>query len=158
MIAIQVIVDGTRRRFEVAAGATLLEALRSGGFKGVKDGCSAGDCGACAVMLDGQVVNACSVFAARADGTVVTTVEGLARGGELHPLQRAFLDSGGVQCGFCTPGMLMAAVDLLSRNPAPTEADVKAALAGSYCRCTGYVKPVQAVLRAAELLRETDDE
>jgi aerobic-type carbon monoxide dehydrogenase small subunit (CoxS/CutS family) len=158
VITIRVDVDGTARRFEVAAGATLLEVLRSGGFKGVKDGCSTGDCGACAVLIDGQVVNSCSVFAARADGTTVTTVEGLARDGELHPLQRAFLDTGGVQCGFCTPGMLMAAVDLLSRDPAPSEAHVKIALAGSYCRCTGYVKPIQAVLRAAELMHEADDE
>lgn len=158
MITISVNVDGTVRSFDVRAGSTLLEVLRAGGVKGVKDGCSSGDCGTCAVLVDGRVVNSCSVFAARADGTTVTTVDGLARDGELHPLQRAFLDTGGVQCGFCTPGMLMAAVDLLSRNPAPSEADVKVALAGSYCRCTGYVKPIQAVLRAAELMREADDE
>ncbi len=156
MITVRVNVDGTVRALEVAPGATLLEVLRAAGYKGVKDGCSSGDCGACTVLLDGKVVNSCFVFAARADGATVETVEGLARHGELHPLQRAFLDAGAVQCGFCTPGMLMAAVALLDDNPSPTEHDVRTALAGSLCRCTGFVKPVEAIIRAAELLREAD--
>lgn len=149
MIPISLTVDGRLRTFDVEPGATLLEVLRSEGFTSVKDGCSSGDCGACSVLLDGRVVNACFVFAAHADGSAVSTAAGLARSGELHPLQRALLDAGGVQCGYCTPGMLAAATDLLARSPHPTDAEVREALAGTLCRCTGFVKPVEAILRAA---------
>lgn len=154
MITIELTIDGVPRVLDVEPGATLLEVLRREGFNGVKDGCSTGDCGACAVLLNGKAVNACFVFAARANGATVTTVAGLARDGELLPLQRAFLDAGAVQCGFCTPGMLIAAAELLARNPCPTAREVRTALAGSLCRCTGYVKPVEAIVRAAEQMRE----
>jgi aerobic-type carbon monoxide dehydrogenase small subunit (CoxS/CutS family) len=149
VITIELTIDGARRVLEIPAGATLLEVLRAAGATSVKNGCATGDCGACAVILDGQVVNACFVFAAHADGSTVTTVAGLAANGELTALQRAFLDTGAVQCGFCTPGMLLVATDLLARNPSPTEAEIREALAGTFCRCTGYVKPVEAIARAS---------
>jgi aerobic-type carbon monoxide dehydrogenase small subunit (CoxS/CutS family) len=142
---------------DVAPGETLLEVLRRTGTTSVKDGCSRGDCGSCAVLLDGRAVTACTLFAAQADGHRLTTTEGLADGVGLHPLQRALLDAGGVQCGFCTPGVLMAALDLLAREPDPSEEDVRVALAGNLCRCTGYVKIVDGVRDAAALLREGDD-
>jgi aerobic-type carbon monoxide dehydrogenase small subunit (CoxS/CutS family) len=132
--------------------------LRRTGTVSVKDGCSRGDCGSCAVLLDGRAVTACMLFAAQADGHGITTTEGLADGEGLHPLQRALLDAGGVQCGFCTPGVLMAALDLLDRDPDPSEHDVRVALAGNLCRCTGYVKIVDGVRDAAALLREGDDD
>lgn len=158
MITLRLTIDGTPRTLQVAPGATLLEVLRGAGVKSVKDGCATGDCGACAVLVAGNVVNSCFVFAAQADGARVTTVESLAPSGELHPLQRAFLDSGAVQCGFCTPGMLMTALDLLERNPTPSEDEIRTALAGSFCRCTGYVGPVDAVRRAAESTHGGPDE
>lgn len=157
MTTITLTVDGTATTLDIAPGATLLEVLRASGHASVKDGCSSGDCGACSVLLDGQVVNACFVFALHADGGRVTTAAALARGGELHPLQRAFLDEGAVQCGYCTPGMLAVATDLLARNPHPSDDDVRQALAGTLCRCTGFVKPVDAVLRAAAELRGEGD-
>lgn len=157
MITITLTIDGHTRTLAVPHGATLLEVLRSSGYTEVKDGCSGGDCGACTVLLDGRVVNSCFVFAAQADGRTVTTVADLAVAGELHPLQRSFLDAGAVQCGYCTPGMLLSASDLLYRNPEPSEPEVRDALAGHLCRCTGFVKPVQAVLLAADLLQGGDD-
>ncbi len=150
-------VNGSTRRVTVHPGETLMEILRRDGFKGVKNGCAAGDCGSCAVLLDGRAVNSCFVFAAAAEGRAVTTVEGLEADGTLHPLQRAFLDDAAIQCGFCTPGMLMVAAELLARNPDPTEAEIREALAGNLCRCTGYVKPVQAIATAAWMLREARD-
>jgi len=151
---INLTVNGRPRTLEVAPGETLLEALRAAGYKGVKKGCGAGDCGACAVLLDGRAVNSCLVLAAKADGHEVATVEGLAEDGHLHPLQEAFLEEGAVQCGYCTPGMLMAAVDLLSRHPDPTEEEIREGIAGNLCRCTGYVKEIAAVKTAAEKMRE----
>ncbi len=141
----------------VPAGESLLSLLRRLGFKGVKNGCDAGDCGACAVLVNGRAVTACNFPAPAAEGAVIGTVEGLAPEGQLHPLQAAFLDTGAVQCGFCTPGMLISAAELLERDPDPTEADIRAALRGNLCRCTGYVKPVEAVQLAAARMREIDD-
>ena len=149
---ITLVVDGTERTLTVEPGATLLEALRAAGYKGVKDGCAAGDCGACAVLVDGRAVAACFVYAARADGCEVTTVAGLAEEHGLHPLQQAFLDAGAVQCGFCIPGMLAVAGELLARDPDPSRGEVAAALAGNLCRCTGYVKQLEAVEAAARML------
>ena len=146
--------DGRHRETEVAPGESLMDVVRRLGAKSVKNGCDNGDCGSCAVLLDGRAVNACLVFAAKADGRSVETAEALDRHGELHPLQHAMLDLGAVQCGFCTPGMLLITLDLLKVNPDPTEAEVREALAGTYCRCTGYVKPVEAILTAAAAMRE----
>jgi len=123
---------------------------------GVKKGCGAGDCGACAILLDGRAVNSCLIFAAKTDGCEVVTAEGLADGETLHPVQEAFLDEGAVQCGYCTPGMIISTVDLLSRNPNPTEEEIREGLSGNLCRCTGYVKQIRAVQRAAEVMKGGD--
>ena len=120
------------------------------GLTGTKEGCDDSECGACMVLLDGTPVNSCSYLALQAEGREITTVEGLAEGDELHPLQAAFLDQGGVQCGFCTPGMLISAEALLRRNPSPTEDEVRLALSGNLCRCTGYQGIAKAVLAVAE--------
>ncbi len=154
---IELTVNGVRRGFTIAPGETLLELLRRAGYKGVKKGCEAGDCGACAVLLDGRAVNSCLVLAAKVDGHTVITVEGLAEEGTLAPLQEAFLDAGAVQCGYCTPGMLIAATDLLSRNPHPSEEEIKEGLSGNLCRCTGYVKQVEAVKLAVTRMNGGND-
>lgn len=150
---VRVEVNGVPRMLEVEPGETLLEVLRRAGFTGVKKGCGSGDCGACTVLLDGRAVNSCLVLAVTVDGRAVTTIEGLSPTGELHPVQEAFLDAGAVQCGYCTPGMVLSAVDLLTRNPRPSEGEIREAISGNLCRCTGYVKQVEAILSAAERLR-----
>ncbi len=133
---------------------SLMEALRDGlDLTGTKEGCSTGDCGACSVLLDGRVVCSCLVLAPEVEGRTVTTVEGLARGDCLHPLQRKFLEHAALQCGICTPGFLVAAKALLDRNPEPSEEEVRYHLAGNLCRCTGYDKIVRAVLDAAAEMR-----
>ena len=133
---------------------TLLDALRDRlGFTGVKEGCGSGDCGACSVTLDGRLVCSCLVFAAEAEGRKVGTIEGLAKGAQLHPLQRKFIEHAALQCGICTPGFLVASKALLEKNPDPTETEVRFWLAGNLCRCTGYDKIVHAVLDAAAELR-----
>jgi aerobic-type carbon monoxide dehydrogenase small subunit (CoxS/CutS family) len=148
-------VNGTSFPLEVAPHRSLLSVLRDEvGFTGPKEGCDDSECGACMVLVDDRPTNACSYLAAQADGCRVTTVEGLADGERLHPLQRAFLRQGGVQCGFCTPGMLISASSLLQRIPRPSEQEVREGLAGNLCRCTGYQKIVRAVLEAAEELAE----
>jgi len=152
-MTITLTINGKARGVDADAGETLLEVLRREGFVGVKSGCESGDCGACAVLMNGRAVNSCLVYAAKADGGEVVTVEGLERDGALHPVQEAFLETGGVQCGYCTPGMVISTVDLLSRNPDPTEAEIRQALSGNLCRCTGYTKQIQAVQRAAERMR-----
>ena len=135
---------------EIEPGRSLLSVLRTEiGLTGSKEGCDDSECGACMVLLDGKPVNSCSYLALQAEGREVTTVEGLADGGELHPLQRAFLEEGGVQCGFCTPGMLISATALLEQNPKPTEQEVRIALSGNLCRCTGYQGIANAVLKVA---------
>jgi len=134
-------------------GRNLLSVIRTEvGLTGAKEGCDDCECGACMVLVDGQPVNSCSYLAAQAQGRPVTTVEGLMKGDEMHPLQRNILEEGGVQCGFCTPGMLASATALLERNPSPTDEDIRIGLSGNLCRCTGYAKIVAAVRRtAAEL-------
>jgi aerobic-type carbon monoxide dehydrogenase small subunit (CoxS/CutS family) len=150
-------VNGTSFSVELEAGRTLLSVLRGElGLTGTKEGCDDSECGACMVLIDGEPVNSCSFLALQADGRAVTTVEGLASGSELHPLQRAFLEHGGVQCGFCTPGMLISATALLTANPDPTEDEIRAGLSGNLCRCTGYVGIVAAVRSAATELAEVD--
>ena len=134
---------------------TLLDLLRREGYSGVKVGCSNGDCGICAVLLNGRTVNSCVVLAAHCQDKKIDTIEGVSEtNGTLHPLQKAFLEEGGTQCGFCTPGLILSAKELLDENPNPTEADVKDALSGVICRCTGYVKPIAAVLTAAQEMRD----
>lgn len=123
-------------------------------LKGTKCGCGEGECGACTVLLDGKPVNSCLVLAVRADGRRVMTVEGLEKNGKLHPLQEAFLECGAFQCGFCTPGMLMSSYALLTRNPDPTEDEIKLALSGNLCRCTGYTKIIKAVKLAGQKMKE----
>jgi len=143
-------VNGVEYPLELEPGTTLLVAVRDAvGLTGAKEGCDDSECGACMMLLDGKPVNSCSYLALQAEGSEVTTVEGLSDGPGLAPLQRAFLDRGGVQCGFCTPGMLISATALLAANPRPTEREVRVALSGNLCRCTGYDGIVKAVLAVA---------
>jgi aerobic-type carbon monoxide dehydrogenase small subunit (CoxS/CutS family) len=142
-------VNGEAKQWAIAPGDLLLDVLRREGYFGVKRGCEAGECGACTVLVDGNPINSCLMFAAQAEGKDVLTIEGLAHGDTLDPIQEAFLDHGAVQCGFCTPAMILNAKALLDRNPHPSEEEVREALAGTYCRCTGFLKPVEAVLAAA---------
>jgi aerobic carbon-monoxide dehydrogenase small subunit len=147
-------VNGTPRRLEVAVHHTLLDVLRDQlGLTGTKECCVVGECGACTVIVDGLPVNSCLMLAVEADGSEVRSVEGLARGGQLTMLQQAFLDKGATQCGFCIPGQLMAAQALLERNSDPTVDEVHEALAGNLCRCSGYEQITEAVLAAAEGMR-----
>lgn len=148
-------VNGDDTAFLCDDGDSLLDALRDRvGLTGVKEGCGTGDCGACSVLLNGRVTCSCLVFAPEADGADITTVEGMADGDHLHPLQECFLEGAALQCGVCTPGFLVAAKALLDHNPNPTETQVRYALAGNLCRCTGYDKIVRAVLDAARTMRE----
>jgi aerobic-type carbon monoxide dehydrogenase small subunit (CoxS/CutS family) len=147
---IRLTVNGVARSLSVAGGQTLLDMLRDDlGLTGTKECCRVGECGACTVSLDGRIVDACLVLAAEADGAEVTTIEGMARDGRLDPLQQAFLDAGAVQCGFCSPGQLMAARDLLARNPHPTADQIHVAMAGNLCRCGCYGQITEAVLAAS---------
>jgi aerobic-type carbon monoxide dehydrogenase small subunit (CoxS/CutS family) len=148
---IEMTVNGRARTADVLVHHTLLDVLRDDlGLTGTKSCCLVGECGACTVLLDGQSVDACLVLAVEADGARVTTVEGLAHDGRLDPLQRAFLDTGAAQCGFCIPGQLVSARALLADNPHPTRADVEDGLAGNLCRCAGYEQIIEAVLAAAD--------
>lgn len=158
LATIECIVNGRPRRWQLAPGTTLLEALRGAHVQGPKLVCGTGDCCACGVILNGRSVNSCCTLAAKACGATVLTVEGLAEAGRLHPIQAAFLAVGAAQCGFCTPGLVIRAYALLEENPDPDEATVRAALGGNICRCTGYVKPVEAVLEAARLMRARAEE
>ncbi len=143
-------INGEERQVTAQVGETLLEVLRRLGYVGVKHGCEDGSCGVCAVLLDGQVVHSCILLAVRAEGHDITTIEGIGTYDHPHPLQAAFAASGAVQCGYCTPAMILSAKALLDRNPHPTESEIREALSGVLCRCTGYVKPVEAVLQVAE--------
>jgi len=149
--AIEFQVNGESRTLEVFPMARLLDVLREDlHLTGTKEGCGEGECGACTVKLNGEIVNSCLVPVAQIAGASVTTIEGVAQGDQLHAVQQAFIEHGGAQCGICTPGMILAAVDLLERNPAPTEADIRNGLAGNLCRCTGYMKIFESVVRACE--------
>ena len=142
-------VNGEARSVEVFPMARLLDVLREQlHLTGTKEGCGEGECGACTVIIDGQIVNSCLVPVAQVNGAEVKTIEGVAGNGELHAVQQAFIDHGGAQCGICTPGMVLAAVDLLKRNPAPNENEIRNGLAGNLCRCTGYMKIFESVVRA----------
>ncbi|HEX5378672.1 MAG TPA: (2Fe-2S)-binding protein [Phenylobacterium sp.] len=152
---VSTIVNGDPVEFLADPGMTLLDVLRDElNLTGSKEGCGSGDCGACSVIVDDRLVCSCLMLAAEAEGKRVATIEGLAQGGRLHPLQQKFLEHAALQCGFCTPGILMAAKALLDANPEPTETEVRYWLAGNLCRCTGYDKVVRAVMDAAADLRQ----
>jgi carbon-monoxide dehydrogenase small subunit len=149
-VRIQVTVNGERQEADVWEGESLLFALREHmGLPGSKNACEQGECGSCSVLLDGVLVCSCLVLAAQADGHEILTVEGLGSEGELHPVQEAFVEAGAVQCGFCTPGLVVAAADLLRRVPDPSDDEIREALSGNLCRCTGYQKIFDAVRMAA---------
>lgn len=154
MMDITLNLNDEERRVTIGIGETLLEILRRLGYVGVKHGCEDGSCGVCTVLLDGQPVHSCVLLAAQVNGRKVTTIEGLGTYDHPHPLQTMFVEAGAVQCGYCTPAMILAAKALLGQNPYPNEIEVREALSGVLCRCTGYLKPVEAVLRAADLLAE----
>ncbi|MDD4169578.1 MAG: (2Fe-2S)-binding protein [Desulfotomaculaceae bacterium] len=148
---ITLVVNGEQREVAVEPDLTLLEVLREDlGLTGTKKACNQGECGACTVLLDGKPVSSCLVLAVRAHGKAVVTVEGLAENGRLHPLQEAFVTYGAVQCGFCTPGVLLVAKALLDTNPHPTAQEIEQAIAGNICRCTGYVKIIEAITAVAQ--------
>jgi carbon-monoxide dehydrogenase small subunit len=154
--AVKLYVNGEARDAVVEPMRSLLSLLRDDlGLRGTKEGCATGECGACTVLVDGRPVNSCLYFAVDGDGKEIVTVESLAAADALHPVQEAFAQAGGLQCGFCTPGMVVAAASLLAENPDPTESEVREGLAGNLCRCTGYQSIVHAVLEAARTMRES---
>lgn len=144
-------VNGQQRTVESYPMTRLLDVLREElHLTGTKEGCGEGECGACTVNIDGRIVNSCLVPVAQAQGTLITTIEGVATDTQLHAVQQAFIEHGGAQCGMCTPGMILAAIDLLERNPKPSEGDIRNGLAGNLCRCTGYMKIFESVVRACQ--------
>lgn len=153
-LPVQFTVNGEEVRAEFRTHTTLLQALREMGYIEVKNGCEKGDCGSCTVLLDGRTVNSCLVLAVQAQGREVTTVRGLGNVDSLHPLQRNFIDHDAVQCGFCTPGMLLSAKALLDENPSPTREEISVGISGNLCRCTGYVRIVDAIEATATELKE----
>jgi carbon-monoxide dehydrogenase small subunit len=156
VMMVRVTVNGAQRRLLVEPRRTLLDMLREDlGLTGTHAGCEHGSCGACTVLFDGQTVRSCLMFAVQANNHEVMTVEGLAHGGQMHPLQQAFWEQQGLQCGFCTPGFLMTAYELLQKNPNPSDEEIRAALSGNICRCTGYQHIVDAVRVAAQAMAQT---
>ncbi len=150
-VEITCIVNGKRRTLRAYAMARLLDVLREDlRLTGTKEGCGEGECGACTVWIDGEIVNSCLVPVLQVEGSAIKTIEGIASDQQLHAVQGAFISCGGAQCGICTPGMVMAAVNLLERTPNPSEAQIRAGLAGNLCRCTGYIKIFEAVVRACQ--------
>lgn len=155
MSMVTITLNGTRRTFEAEPQETLLHLLREkAGLTGVKCGCELGECGACTVIYNGRAVNSCCVLAEQADGSDVVTIEGIGTAEHPHPLQQAFIDAGAIQCGFCTPGMILSAKALLDRNPHPDEDTIRAALSGNLCRCTGYSKIVEAIQLAVRRMEQ----
>ena len=154
-IAIEINVNGVNHRLNVAPGTTLLEVLREQlNLKGTKHGCGNGECGACTVIMDGKAVNACLVLAVRANNKRISTIEGIASNEGLHPIQKEFIDNGAVQCGFCNPGMIVSAKALIDEIPKPDRDDIKEALSGNLCRCSGYQKIFQAVSKASQSMNK----
>ena len=154
---IKIIINGDEQQFRVRSDERLIDLLRDSlGLTGSKKRCETGECGACTVIMDGKAVNSCLVLAVDAAGKAITTIEGLADRGELHPLQKSFVKHGALQCGFCTPGMIISAKALIDENPEPSEMEVRRALEGNICRCTGYTKIIDAVLDAAEEIRSSE--
>ena len=152
-IEIAVTLNGRPQHWSIAPGDILLDILRREGYLGAKRGCETGACGACTVLLNGKPIDACLMFAAQANGKEILTIEGLADGDNLHPIQEAFLDHGAVQCGYCTPGMILNTKAFLEQHANPSEGEVRDMLSGNLCRCTGYTKPVEAVMAAAHLAK-----
>src|SRR5436190_18354819 len=151
MVEITFSVNNESKTLKVYPMERLLDVLREQlKLTGTKEGCGEGECGACSVIIDGQIVNSCLVPVAQVAGASITTIEGVANDNQLHAVQQAFIDCGGAQCGICTPGMVLAAVNLLERNPNPTETDIRTGLAGNLCRCTGYMKIFESVVRACQ--------
>jgi len=154
MMQIRLIVNGISYELDVKPWETLVDVLRNDlGLTGTKEGCGLGECGACTVIMEGKAVNSCLVLAPEADGKKITTIEGLAEGDELHPVQEAFVEQGGLQCGFCTPGMILSTKALLDENTNPTEEEIRRGIAGNLCRCTGYTKIIESIKAAAENLQ-----
>jgi carbon-monoxide dehydrogenase small subunit len=150
MKQVKLTVNGKVYEVEVQPQDTLLDVIREKlGLTGTKEGCGLGECGACTVIMNGKTINSCLVLAVEADGKQITTIEGLAEGDKLHPLQQAFIDQGGLQCGFCTPGMIISAKALLDENPNPSEDEIRRGIAGNFCRCTGYTKIIKSIETAA---------
>ena len=150
---ISVTVNGKPYQVSVTPSRTLLEVIREDlGLTGTKEGCGLGECGACTVIMNGKTVNSCLVLAGEADGKAITTIEGLAEGDKLHPIQQAFMENGGLQCGFCTPGMILSAKVLLEETPHPTDEDIRRGIAGNFCRCTGYAKILASIKAAAQIM------
>jgi len=149
---IKVLINNEKKEFEIKANDLLLDVLRRNGYYGVKEGCREGECGACTVLIDGVPVTSCMYPAVRADGKSITTIEGISENEKLNILQETFLDEGAVQCGFCTPGMILSSIALLEKKPSPTEEDIKLSLDGNLCRCTGYVKIIEAIKKSAKKL------
>lgn len=150
---INININGEKKQFCIKPEEKLLDLLRREGYKGAKRGCSTGDCGSCAIIFDGKIVNSCLIFAAQADGHEIITIEGLGTPREPHVIQQTFVEEGAVQCGFCTPGMILATKALLDKKKSPSLEEVRIALSGNLCRCTGYAKIEKAVMRSAEKLR-----
>jgi carbon-monoxide dehydrogenase small subunit len=154
MKQITIEVNGETHQLLVKPSATLLDIIREDlSLTGAKEGCGEGECGACTVLMDGLAVNACLILAAEANGKHITTIEGLSDGGALHPIQQAFVDIGGLQCGFCTPGMILSTKALLDKNQDPTDQEIRKGLEGNFCRCTGYIKIIESVKVAAQKMR-----
>ena len=154
MEQIRLTVNGKNYEVQVKPSATLLDVIREDlGLTGTKEGCGVGECGACTVIIEGQAVNACIMLAIEANGKNITTIEGLADGEKLHPIQEAFVEVGGLQCGFCTPGMILSTKVLLDKNKTPTDQEIRKGLEGNFCRCTGYTKIVESVKVAAQKMR-----
>ncbi len=152
---ITLLINGVEKKLNVEPRTLLAHAIRDAGLTGTHIGCDSSSCGVCTVVLDGNTaVKSCTMFAVQAEGHAITTIEGMAQGGKLHPLQQAFYDQHGLQCGYCTPGMIMAAHALLQHNPNPSEEEIRFGLSGNLCRCTGYQNIVKAVQQAAQMLQQ----
>jgi len=154
MKEIKFVLNGTAYELKVSPSTTLLEMIREDlHLTGTKEGCGQGECGSCTVIMGGKTVNSCLVLAMEADGQEITTIEGLANGEKLHPIQESFVEHAGMQCGFCTPGMIMSAKALLDKNPSPSEKEIREGIAGNFCRCTGYTKIIESISAAAVMMK-----
>jgi len=158
-LTVELTINGEKRKVETTPSTRLLDLIRDDlRLTGTKEGCGKGECGACTVIMNGELVASCLVLAPQADGATITTIEGIGNEKKLHPIQRAFIETGAVQCGFCTPGMILAAKKLLEENPHPTEEEIKRGISGNLCRCTGYQKIIDAIKLAANRLSTRDEE